>query len=433
MFSAKIKAFGFSNITMNKIMHKLTFFGCIGFATALPVFGEPYSLLELPPQRSSKEAFLQYSRPLKEVDRKRWEKLRDLGYNEKFRVISFETICNGLGKKEKDFEKNAAMAETILADYIHSAPISFGFCDFDGKIYDIALPLNVIKSQKAALSACLKGFRGSKKQKQLVALYLLLLKDKTSLKLISGFEGGYAHITECDDEFRYAIHISNVLFAAPNFVLGVLTHEMKHALYYELGLSGEPALCSYETKFIRDVYQLPENASVPLSERTLPAIYAQCPAIAMDWHSIEEGWNMLGFIEIGDTVYINELCDCALPFDGKPDSNAECGKFSYHVPAFFMRSHIFDSKERWNAFLERQNCMVSKDYRICEWKDFDDKDSKNEKGSRYLEAISVALNVSPFENSKQALERSERHRDIMIARKSWYDEYLRLIQADDRK
>ena len=100
MFSTKIKAFGFSNITMNKIVHKLTFFGCVSFATALPVFGDSYSLLDIPSQRSTKEAFLQYSRPLEDVDKERWEKLRELGYKETFRVISFDTICNGLKKSE---------------------------------------------------------------------------------------------------------------------------------------------------------------------------------------------------------------------------------------------------------------------------------------------------------------------------------------------
>ena len=217
MFSTKIKAFGFSNITMNKIVHKLTFFGCVSFATALPVFGEPYSLLKLPPQRSTKEAFLQYSRPLEEVDKKRWEKLKKLGYNEKFRVVSFETICNGLGKSGKDFEERIENYEAVLANCIKAIPCSFCFCDFDGKVYDVALPCEVIKNQKAALLACLTGFKWTKKQKQLLALYASLVNDRSLLKLMSGFNGGYTYITVEGNVPRYVIYVSNALFQVPKY------------------------------------------------------------------------------------------------------------------------------------------------------------------------------------------------------------------------
>lgn len=74
---------------MSKALKNTALFGCVGFATASSAFGEPYSLLKLPPQRSSKEAFDKYSKPLEEVDMDRLQKLRDLGYSdETFRVIS---------------------------------------------------------------------------------------------------------------------------------------------------------------------------------------------------------------------------------------------------------------------------------------------------------------------------------------------------------
>ena len=150
---------------MNKTIHKITLFGCVGFATALPVFGEPHSLLELPPQRSTEKAFKKYSRPLEEVDKDRLQELRKLGYDGKFRVISFDTICEGLKKSEKDFEEIVNNHGTILNNYIQSRPLPFCFCDFDGKVYDVALPFEVVKNQKAALLACLTGFEWTKKQK----------------------------------------------------------------------------------------------------------------------------------------------------------------------------------------------------------------------------------------------------------------------------
>lgn len=103
--------------------------------------------------------------------------------------------------------------------------------------------------------------------------------------------------------------------------------------------------------------------------------------------------NKLGFIEINGVVYINELSDCALPFDEKRDAKDDVSTdFSYHSP-LFMRSYIFGDKDRWNAFIDRQDLMINRDSRTGKWKDFDIEDVNNAEGSQYLKAISVALNV----------------------------------------
>jgi len=417
-------------MNIGKTLKNTTFFGCIGFATVSSAFGESYSLLELPPQRSTKEAFEKYSRPLKEVDKERLQKLRELGYNETFRVVSFETICNGLGKKEKDFEAIVNNHGTILNNCIQSCSLPFCFCDFDGKVYDVVLPYEVVKNQKAALLACLTGFEWTKKQKQLLALYASLVNDRSLLKLMSGFNGGYTYITVEGNVPRYVIYVSNALFQVPSMVIGVLTHEMKHALYYELGLSADPALCSYLTKFIRDVYQLPKGfASGAVTERTVEAIYNQCPEIAHDWHSIEEGWNMLGFCEIDGTVYINEFADCALPYDGNVSEGALRDGFAYHPPCFTMLSFVCRDFDRWNAYVDRQYELVSKDWCVGERKDFDEKDKNSENGSRYLQAVSFALNMPPFDSYYHG-DKRKKMRDLVCTQRAWLNTYLKLGGSD---
>lgn len=415
MFSTKIKAFGFSNITMNKIMHKFTFFGCIGFATALPVFGDSYSLLELPPQRSSKEAFLQYSRPLEEVDKKRWEKLKKLGYNEKFRVVSFETICEGL-KKSETFGKAASTFnfggcikdyKTVLENCVKKIPCSFCYCDTKYKIYDSTLPKKAVEDKKANFLTCLLLQPWWEKSKQVLALYDFLLKDKIELKFMME-SGGFCYVKTLENEPRYVIHFTGEKI----FPHSILAHEIKHALYYELGLSGDPALCSYTTKFIRDVYRLPQDfSSGPVTERTIEAIYNQCPAVAMDWDTIEEAWNELGFIEIEGIVYINDLSDFVFPDPGDRSS-----RISYHKP-LFMRSYIYGSKERLNDFASIQNKLIQEDRgvkkEIIVFFDNEGEEKKNGEKSKnedkpyYLKAISAALNISYISSAKDQADRRQ--------------------------
>ena len=312
-------------MNINKTLKNTAFIGCVGFATASSVFAEPYSLLELPPQRSTKEAFLKYSRPLEEADKERLQKLKDLGYNEEFRVISFETICEGLKKDKElgekaskfDFDRCIKNYETVLKDCLKSVPIAFCFRDTEAKIYDFApLPPDAVKNKRESFLACLLLTPWWEKSKQILSLYEFLLKSKTDLKFMNGLGSGFCYVKNDGKVRHYTIHLEN----QDVFHHSVLAHEIKHALYYELGLSGDPALCSYKTKFIQDVYRIGSMGSkepVSENERTPEAIYNQCPAVAMDWDMIEEAWNMLGFIEIDGVVYINELSDFVFPDLGK--------------------------------------------------------------------------------------------------------------------
>lgn len=191
-----------SNINIGKTLYYVVLYGCISFATALPVLGEPYSLLKLPPQRSTKEAFEKYSRPLEEVDEERLQKLRELGYNEMFRVVSFDTICEGL-KKSKAFGKVASTFdfngcikdyEKVLENCVKAIPCSFCFRDTESKIYDFPLlPPSAIENKKRSFLACLLLKPWWEKSKQVLALYDFLLKDKTELKFMGGSSGFLLH------------------------------------------------------------------------------------------------------------------------------------------------------------------------------------------------------------------------------------------------
>lgn len=248
-------------MNINKILKNTAFFGCIGFATVSSVFGEPYSLLELPPQRSTEEAFKKYSRPLGEVDKDRLQKLRDLGYSDEiFRVISFETICEGLKKSEAfgkaasgfNFDGHIKNYETVLKDCVKKIPCSFCFCDTENKIHDFDSSKEAVEDKKVNFLTCLLLKPWWEKSKQVLALYYFLLKDKIELKFMME-SGGFCYIKTVGNDRRYVIHFTEDEI----FSHSLLAHEMKHALYYELVLSGGPAVCSYTTKFIRDVYQLP--------------------------------------------------------------------------------------------------------------------------------------------------------------------------------
>lgn len=134
--------------------------------------------------------------------------------------------------------------------------------------------------------------------------------------------------------------------------------------------------------------------------------------------------NKLGFIEINGVVYINELSDCALPFDEKRDAKDDVSTdFSYHSP-LFMRSYIFGDKDRWNAFIDRQDLMINRDSRTGKWKDFDIEDVNNAEGSQYLKAISVALKV-PTIPAKVQWDRRRAYLSAVKYNKKWRDLLIR--------
>ncbi len=430
-------------MSIGKTLYHVASLGCISFATASSVFGEPYSLLELPPQRSTKEAFLQYSRPLEEVDKERLQKLRDLGYNETFRVVSFETICEGIKKSEAfgktastfDFDGCIKDYKKVLERCIEAIPCSFCFRDTEDRIYDFSpLPLSAIENKKRSFLACLLLKPWWEKSKQVLALYDFLLKDKTELKFMGG-SSGFCYIKAVGNDRRYVIHFTEDEI----FHHSLLAHEIRHALYYELGLSGDPALCSYTTKFIRDVYQLPKDfSSDPVTERSVEAIYNQCPAVAMDWDTIEEAWNMLGFIEIDGVVYINELSDFVFPDLGKGGRSG----IPYHKP-LFMRSYIYDSKERLKDFAGRQNKLIQEDRsvgeKMIEFSDSDDEEKgkgeqseKKEDMPYYLKAISAAFNISYISGSAQ-VDCRRSYMESVKADEEWYRKLKKMHDASDGK
>ena len=187
-------------MNMGKTLKNTVFLGCISFANVSSAFGEPYSLLELPPQRSTKEAFLSYSRPLEEVDKEQLQKLKELGYDETFRVVSF----NGLGKSKKDFNGRIKDYETVLEDCLKAISCSFCFCNTESKVYDLVSSPNAIEDRKRSFLTCLLLEPWWEKSKHILSLYDLLLKDKVELKFM-GQGGGFCYIKTLGNERRYVI------------------------------------------------------------------------------------------------------------------------------------------------------------------------------------------------------------------------------------
>ena len=410
-------------MNINKTLKNTVFFGCIGFATASSVFGDPGSK-QVPLFNCSEEAFKKYSKPL---DKERAEKLKALGYDNEFRVVSFDSICNGLGKKPDDFAGDIKEDEKTLVTFIKHIPCSF---HVDGCDVSSLFEPGHFEEYKRHLLAALLVYEFSEKRKQVLALCRFLLKDGILFDFTGGLSvvGGSCHMEEKDNSPRVISLHTSLIFN--ECVASALFHELNHVLHLHLSLAGEPALCSYTTKFIRDVYQITSKVDSPVSltDRTVSEIYGQCPEIALDWDVIEEAWNILGFIEINGTVYINEFSDCALPYDTKPLEDAKTTSLPYHQPTVMM-PYIFQKKEKWDAYVCRQGYMISKDFRLGDWKDLDARDKDNAEGSHYLEAISIALNIPPLSNGDQASARCD-VRDYVKFMKACADNYERLKQAD---
>lgn len=108
-------------------------FTLIGLTKIVFVSGEPGDW-KFPAFNASEDAFFKFSEPL---DDERAKKLKALGYNEKFRVISFESICKGLGKSSCDFAADIKNYEKILTDLVRLLPCSFRILSKDG-CYDVS-------------------------------------------------------------------------------------------------------------------------------------------------------------------------------------------------------------------------------------------------------------------------------------------------------
>ena len=64
--------------------------------------------------------------------------------------------------------------------------------------------------------------------------------------------------------------------------------------------------------------------------------------------------------------------------------------------------------------------MINRDSRTGKWKDFDIEDAGNEEGSKYLEAISVALKI-PTIPAKGQGDRRQSYLDSVKEDKKWRD------------
>ena len=138
---------------------------------------------------------------------------------------------------------------------------------------------------------------------------------------------------------------------------------------------------------------------------------------------------MLGFCEIDGTVYINEFADCAFPDDGNVSKDALRDGFAYHPPCFTMLSFVCRDSDRWEAYEDRQYELVGKDWHVGERKDFDEKDKDSENDLRYLQAVSFALNMPPFDSYYHGDER-RKMRDLVRTKRAWLNTYLELGGSD---
>ena len=399
-------------------LYCISLFVLIGLTKIGFVSGNPGDW-KFPDFNASKDAFRKFSDSLEDVDKERAKKLKELGYNENFRVISFNSICKWLGKGPSDFDDAVKNYEKTLRDWIQSLPCSFHILTgIAGNSYNISSGLlpDFFEEQKRFLLATCLASKWSEKQKQTLALLSIISKGKNySLRLQSGT--GISSPTSFSVADKGGEKSARVISLSQHMIfdkklLKYLLHEFNHALHYELGLSGDPTLCSYKTKFIRDVYQIssPGYGPVLKSGCTIKNVYIQCPDIALDWDIIEEAWNMLGFVEIDGVVYINEFSDCALSYDTKREDGKKI-KFKYHHPGV-MLPYFLTNSGKISSYTERQNCMILKDYRTDKLKEFDTIDKNDKDGSRYLEAISVALNVRLRGNNSQVSARSKLQKKV---------------------
>ncbi len=301
-----------------------------------------YNLYTIPQCASTPETFFKCS---KELPQDRQIKLKELGYTSEFRVVNFDTLLASLKPKIKMMLDNACL-NLLISELADRITIKTGVVDHLGNVTINPRDPQLIRHYRSLLKAnLLETPLDLIPMNILCALYNVLDWNKIRIVVFDGpVSMGYCHI---DEQQKISIHISSHLIGERlTYLPGhLLFHELGHALHAAYNILAVPQLATYTSDFIKDIYLLKQNVNLPNNELFKDSNTYQ---IYCEWYSIEECWNQLGFAEINNIVYVNELSDYANEiFTAHP--------FTYHGP---MGQNYYLTKEEQAAML--QNLSVRK-------------------------------------------------------------------------
>lgn len=295
-----------------------------------------YNLYKIPQCASTPETFFKCS---KELPQDRQNKLKELGYTSEFRVVNFDTLLATLKPKSKMMLDNACL-NLLISELADRITIETGVVDHLGNVTINPRDPQLIRHYRSLLKAnLLETPLDLIPMNILCALYNVLDWNKIRIVVFDGpVSMGYCHINE---QQKISIHISSHLIGERlTYLPGhLLFHELGHALHAAYNILAVPQLATYTSDFIKDIYLLKQNVNLPNNELFKDSNTYQ---IYCEWYSIEECWNQLGFAEINNIVYVNELSDYANEiFTAHP--------FTYHEP---MGQNYYLTKEEQAAMLQ---------------------------------------------------------------------------------
>ena len=283
-------------------------------------------------EEEMRACFLKYSREATEA-----ELASVAGWGVKgLRFVDFDSIVSGLDDETQKEEarrlikeENEVLSEAIdkwveerevRSTYSLKIFISGEEEPVDGLPYK--LNPEVIKAFKESLKITLKGMARCKSSRETLVLSLVLLKD---LKLEISTWGAYYRDRENVIEFQFFKH-------EPENVQS-LCHELNHVLHYHLGIEAHYSLVgNLESVLEGDLFRLDGSAADADSIRITSELFSylfqenwnpDMPAvievprkkffktlqIALLWNNFEETWNIIGFANIDDCIYVNTLSD----------------------------------------------------------------------------------------------------------------------------
>ena len=295
---------------------------------------EPANYYLEPKERTEAEmraCFLKYSREATEA-----ELALVAGWGVKgLRFVDFDSIINGLDDKtQKEIAQHLIQEENVgelfgaidkwmeernIRD-THSLEIFTSDKEEPADWLTYELDPEVVKTFKESLKTSLNGMTCCRSSRETLVLSLVLLRD---LKLVLSTWGAYHR--ENVIEFQFFDH-------EPENVQS-LYHELNHALHYHLGIEAHYSLVGdLESALERGLFCLDGSSknvdsmritlelfSCLFHENETPDVtaFVEVPRekffkalqINLLWDNFEETWNIIGFANVGDCIYINAMSD----------------------------------------------------------------------------------------------------------------------------
>ena len=272
---------------------------------------------------SQSTAFEKYSRELDEQD---FENLPGSLQADSVRIVDFESIVNGFNNEElkrfaETLKSDEGKLKNALTEWIENKDIFAYFRDIP-----YVLNESIQKECKANMSKAIEKLLNYPSGREMLILILCIEKfENKPLKIFITDLGAYA-----DPDSSIALNFSNNI----NIESQTLYHEINHWIHYRLGLQMTAKIAGdFSTPFGKDFLQLKDqefyrnnaneiedeillhedhNFLCKDKEKTCKEKILKIFDIQTTWDNLEELWNIVGFANINNVIYINHLSDMDL-------------------------------------------------------------------------------------------------------------------------